>query len=382
MRERTYRPPKPVQKNASRGLQLSKDHLQGGDPALENHAEKLASGSPLTVATIKSLYQVMVETQPHNGPDVGEPHAGTIDWTMCGGDEGLRWARKVLQQEQAIKSGPGATKIPPLVDFQFGPQTVALKVSDDKVDTQLQKAGIRSIVVPSGDQHLVFLNPQSISLAGSNLVSKQGRAPLGEPAKLPDADFSDPTVIEGSVTRIEVALKAVRGTAGQVNVDCYEFDPRHLKALSDCTLIGKLDIDEAYMLVSRDKIGYDAEVLKVDDGLGLVMGWAIISTIDGEPYFDKQGDHIPEETMLESAADFMKNSRVASDMHDGESHGRIIFAWPMTEEIAKSFGLETTTTGLMIAMKPDNDEVLEKFRNGDYTGFSIGGRRIEDEEVD
>lgn len=31
-------------------------------------------------------------------------------------------------------------------------------------------------------------------------------------------------------------------------------------------------------------------------------------------------------------------------------------------------------------MKPAAD-VLQKFKDGTYTGFSIGGRRLEDEEV-
>jgi hypothetical protein len=40
---------------------------------------------------------------------------------------------------------------------------------------------------------------------------------------------------------------------------------------------------------------------------------------------------------------------------------------------AKAFGVETKTTGLMIAIKPDSDDMLAKFRDGTLTGFSIGG---------
>ena len=49
-----------------------------------------------------------------------------------------------------------------------------------------------------------------------------------------------------------------------------------------------------------EKRGY-AEIKKVDEELGLVMGFAIICKIDGEPYFDTQGDHIPEDSMLKAA---------------------------------------------------------------------------------
>ncbi len=124
-----------------------------------------------------------------------------------------------------------------------------------------------------------------------------------------------------------------------------------------------------------------AKVLKVDDKLGLVMGFAIICTEDGEPYFDLQDDHVPEDAMLKAALDFMENSQVAKEMHGDEQRGTIVFAWPMTADIAKAFGMLTRQTGLMIALRPSDDEMLKKFQMGELTGFSIGGDRIEDEEV-
>lgn len=125
-----------------------------------------------------------------------------------------------------------------------------------------------------------------------------------------------------------------------------------------------------------------AKVLKVDESLGLVFGWAIVSTEDGEPYFDKNDppDHIPDESMLATATDFSLNSSVMKEMHRGEQVGTVVFSFPLTAEIAKAFGLETKRTGWMIAVKPGPD-ILAKFVDGTYTGFSIGGFRGEDEEV-
>jgi hypothetical protein len=125
----------------------------------------------------------------------------------------------------------------------------------------------------------------------------------------------------------------------------------------------------------------EARVFKVDESLGLVFGWAIICKAEGKPYYDVQGDHIPEDAMLKAAADFMADSRVAKEMHAGESKGSVVFAWPMTADIAESMGIVTKQTGLMIAMKPDGPEMLAKFKSGEFTGFSIGGQRVRDEEV-
>lgn len=125
-----------------------------------------------------------------------------------------------------------------------------------------------------------------------------------------------------------------------------------------------------------------AEVQKVDDNLGLVMGWAIVCKENGIDHYDLQNDHIPEDAMLKASLDFMENSQVAKEMHAGEKVGSVVFAFPLTEEIAKSFGILSHKSGLMIAMKPESDDMLEKFRDGSFTGFSIGGLRLEDEVVE
>lgn len=122
------------------------------------------------------------------------------------------------------------------------------------------------------------------------------------------------------------------------------------------------------------------DVLKVDDQLGLVFGFGIVCKRDGEDYYDLQGDHIPEEAMVKAAADFMLNSRVAGDMHRAKD-GQVVFAFPLTEDVAKAFDIQTPITGLMVAIQPSED-VLTKFRSGEYTGFSIGGVRVAEEVVD
>ena len=130
-----------------------------------------------------------------------------------------------------------------------------------------------------------------------------------------------------------------------------------------------------------DEFELRAEVLKVDAELGLVFGWGIVCTQDGEPYFDKQGDHIPEDAMLKAATDFAKSARNSYEQHERTGAGQVVHTFPLTAEVAKHFGLETKTTGLMIAVAPDS-EMLAKFKTGELTGFSIGGKRVEDEVVE
>lgn len=117
-------------------------------------------------------------------------------------------------------------------------------------------------------------------------------------------------------------------------------------------------------------------VAKVSDELGIVFGFALVSKLNGEDYFDSQGDHISEDVMMKAAVDYVESGAAAKEMHVGEVVGKVVFAWPMTSELAKSMGIYTNQTGLMIGMRPDKPDMLKKFKDGTYTGFSIGGRGV------
>lgn len=125
----------------------------------------------------------------------------------------------------------------------------------------------------------------------------------------------------------------------------------------------------------------DCRVAKVEDSLGLVFGWAIICTEDGEPYVDLHNDYIPPEAMLKAATKYAKGCRMGGDMHSCKD-GEVVHTMPLTEEVAKAFGIKCNKTGWMIAMAPSNPETLQKFISGERTGFSIGGRRIKDTEIE
>lgn len=139
--------------------------------------------------------------------------------------------------------------------------------------------------------------------------------------------------------------------------------------------------------MEANKFDVRAGVLKVDEALGLVIGFGIITAVDGEPYFDTQGDHIPDDGMLKAATDFMLKSRATTDMHArgaaGEvvPDGQVVFAFPLTAEIATALEITTKRTGLLVAIKP-SAAVLAKYRDGTYTGFSVGGARIDETVVE
>lgn len=113
--------------------------------------------------------------------------------------------------------------------------------------------------------------------------------------------------------------------------------------------------------------------------MGIVFGFASICTKGGRPYVDLQGEHIPEAVMLDFAAEFAAGARVAKSMHAGEPVGEVVFLYPLTAEVAKALDITTDTTGLLVGMRP-NEATLAKFRDGTFTGFSIGGTAAYNEQ--
>lgn len=124
----------------------------------------------------------------------------------------------------------------------------------------------------------------------------------------------------------------------------------------------------------RDEVTAQARLAKVNDELGLAFFWAFTSTnSDGTDHYDLHGDAIDAD-FIKAAMDFMVDGAGAVDeMHDSKStDGRVVFAMPMTPEIASAYGITTKQSGLMIAIKPTDDQ-LEKLKDGTYTGVSIAG---------
>jgi hypothetical protein len=144
------------------------------------------------------------------------------------------------------------------------------------------------------------------------------------------------------------------------------------------------------------------DVINVDAEHGLVFGYAIVSktreSFDGEfeEYFDLNVDtdgvhkgkrvpeHITEDAMFKAAVDAAEAGvQLPGDVqHDGPDVGSYYFMLPVTEEIAKALDWQVKKTGLVCAYHPGDDAVLQKFKDGTLTGFSITGERVEYEEVD
>lgn len=132
--------------------------------------------------------------------------------------------------------------------------------------------------------------------------------------------------------------------------------------------------------IEKSNVERHCEVSKVDAEHGIVFGYAIVCCEDGEPYFDLQGDHIPEEAMLKAVVAFMAKGAPAKVQHAGAKIGQVLLSFPVTQESAAALGWTVTKTGWVVGWKPDDKAVVKRFLPGpngeppELTGFSIGGR--------
>lgn len=203
---------------------------------------------------------------------------------------------------------------------------------------------------------------------------------LTDTASLPTMDFhfSGVTAMQNRVSTGKVdAIRNSADKSGKAplvvinNGKAYIADGHH--RASALWLDGNDTFKAHYADISPVTNAVKVPVAKVSDELGLVFGWAIVSKIDGREYWDTQGHNVPESTMLKASVEYMENGGAVKEMHVGPADkGRVVFAFPVTEDIAKAMGIQSGYMGLMIGMKPE-PAVLQKFRDGTYSGFSIGG---------
>ena len=114
---KSYAPTEAMKNNASRGLALREKYNRGGLDASQANAEGVGSGvarardiinGNLTLDTVKRMYSFFSRHEKNYDPKKkmpdGGPTAGTIAWLLWGGSAGLAFARRILKQEEILKS--------------------------------------------------------------------------------------------------------------------------------------------------------------------------------------------------------------------------------------------------------------------------------------
>ena len=328
-KEDTFRPPASARNNARRVLRWKEkygDEVKGMTQVGWTRANQLASGENLSRSTVARMsafarHRKNAEIDPKYKSTPWKDR-GYVAWLGWGGTSGVNWANSIMDRLEKRQ------------------------VEDDMFTTPAE-AVVRSMDLGlEGEIHVHERDGQAVYMPGEDHEDYLER--IREMAGISDDSDDDDTPVKQGL--LERGISAI--------------------------------IAAIMQHVDVNKSQKEATVLKVDDEQGLVYGWAYVSTEDGKLLVDTQGDSIEPIEMEKMATDFMLNSRNAKVMHKGENVGQFVHSFPLTNDIMKAFDIYSDREGWIVAMKPNDENVMKAYKSGEYTGFSIGGKAGDVEEYD
>lgn len=115
-----------------------------------------------------------------------------------------------------------------------------------------------------------------------------------------------------------------------------------------------------------------------------VRGWASVTSIDGHPVVDFEGDIIPIDVLRDAVYSFIGSDRVALVQHDGKTTGAVVESVIIDDYFAKAHGIAHGKRGWWIGMEVYSAEARKSVVDGKLRHFSIGGtaRKIKVAEPD
>lgn len=116
-------------------------------------------------------------------------------------------------------------------------------------------------------------------------------------------------------------------------------------------------------------------VCKMDEELGVVIGMSIVTSVDGVPYSDLQGDAVQEQDLLKTVVGFMEQGAPTDTQHNRETDGRVVLSWVFDQETNDALEVKSRKFGWATGLKVSK-ETFAKFKSGEFTGFSIDGEGV------
>ena len=186
---KSFAPTDAMRNNARRGLALREKWNRGGLDASQAKAEGVGSGvarargiinGNLSLDTVKRMYAFFSRHEKNYAPKKkmpdGGPTAGTIAWLLWGGSAGLAFARRVLKQEEILKS-----YIKDITDEEVNSEDIlpGIKLPVTKaVDEELKQVTYVAMIPDHTDLHGDYTSEQEVRKAKESFNKSLMRANL------------------------------------------------------------------------------------------------------------------------------------------------------------------------------------------------------------
>lgn len=128
---------------------------------------------------------------------------------------------------------------------------------------------------------------------------------------------------------------------------------------------------------SDSTVTFYVPILKVNDELKTVYGWASVNTVGGQLVTDHQHDQVSDAEIIKAAHEFITSSRVGGVLHaPGFQGGDVVESMVLTPDVQKALGIDLGQTGWFIGYRVDDPDAWTLVKSGVLKAFSIGGKAI------
>ena len=399
-----YSPPEAARENARRAIRWREEHgdeVRGGTQVGWTRARQLASGDDLTIETVRRM--AAFERHRSNS-SIADEHEGTpwkdagyVAWLLWGGDEGVDWAKRVSERVEKASGAKPLYAYRPVLNAE---EIVAWAKNECGLEKTLEADDMHTTIVYSRrpvlrDQPVGHW--QIVSSGGGRSLMKLGDA-LALVFDSPDvveewamfrrygASWDYPSYIPHITLTYsapeDLDIDSLPPFTGDLVLGPLVYEDLESGASEKYVekKVGLLSKLRRAILSKSIRRRVSAEttvrVIKMDEERRIVWGWASVSTVDGKPYFDVYGDHIPIGVLADASTEFMRNSRQGKQMHDGGRVSDVVHSLPLTDELKKALGIESRYEGWIVGVYVENDETWQKIKSGEYPAFSIGGEGV------
>jgi hypothetical protein len=186
---KSFAPTDAMMNNAKRGLALREKYGRGGLDASQAKTEGVGSGvarardiinGNLSLDTVKRMYSFFSRHEKNYDPKKkmpdGGPTAGTIAWLLWGGSAGLAFARRILKQEDILKS-----YIKDITDAEVNSEDIlsGIKLPITKaVDEELKQVTYVAMIPDHTDLHGDYTSENEVRKAKESFNKSMMRANL------------------------------------------------------------------------------------------------------------------------------------------------------------------------------------------------------------
>lgn len=108
----------------------------------------------------------------------------------------------------------------------------------------------------------------------------------------------------------------------------------------------------------------------------LVRGWANVTSIEGNPVVDFEGDIIPIEILRDAVHRFIASERISLVTHNGKKVGEIVESVIIDDYFANAVGMSDKRRGWWVGMAVYDETVKADVVKGKLRAFSIGGKAL------